>query len=216
MEYHVRTAYGVASVAFSNMTKLLLGVMQGAGHSGTLWALTSSILLDIMDETQGADFHSPYPNRRGCQQTGEAFVDDTSLWILRMGLLFMALTTLMQQTAQRWARLIHVSGGALNLLKCFWYGIQWYYTPTGIPRMCKIQADDPSIDVSPGDDPSRTQRVEVTKGMRTLGVRLAPDGNDFDEFQHRMEEATMMRDRLKTAPLNREHVAIGLRERYGK
>jgi hypothetical protein len=42
-------------------------------------------------------------------------------------------------------------------------------------------------------------------------VRLAPDGNDFDEFiMHRMEEATMMRDRLKTAPLNREHgVAIG-------
>jgi hypothetical protein len=32
MEYHVRTAYGVASVAFSNMNKLLLGVMQGAGH----------------------------------------------------------------------------------------------------------------------------------------------------------------------------------------
>ena len=71
----------------------------------------------------------------------------------------------------------------------------------------------PSIDVTPGDDPSRTQsikRVEVTKGMRTLGVRLAPDGNDFDEFQHRMEEATKrMRDRLKTTPLNREHVAFG-------
>jgi hypothetical protein len=97
-----------------------------------------------MDETQGAEFHSPYPNRPGCQRTGEAFVDDTALWILRMGLMFMMLTTLMQQTAQRWARLIHVSGGALNLLKCFWYDIQWYYTPTGIPRMCKIHADDPS------------------------------------------------------------------------
>jgi hypothetical protein len=82
--------------------------------------------------------------------------------------------------------------------------------------MCKIQADNPSIDVSPGDDPLRTQsikRVEVTKGMRTLGVRLVPKGNDFDEFQHRMEEATMMRDRLKTAPLNREHVAISDSER---
>jgi hypothetical protein len=33
MEYHVRTAYGVASVAFSNLNKLLLGIMQGAGHS---------------------------------------------------------------------------------------------------------------------------------------------------------------------------------------
>jgi hypothetical protein len=61
-----------------------------------------------------------------------------------------------------------------------------------------IQADDPTIDVSPGDDPLSTQsikrRVEVTKGMRTLGVvRLAPDGNDYDEYKHRMEEATMMR-----------------------
>jgi hypothetical protein len=79
--------------------------------------------------------------------------------------------------------------------------------------MHKIQADDPNIDVFPGDDPSLTQsikRVEVTKGMRTLGVRLAPDGNDQDEYMHRtMEEATLIRDRLKTAPLNREHVAIG-------
>jgi hypothetical protein len=47
--------------------------------------------------------------------------------------------------------------------------------------------------------------------MRTLGVRLAPDGNDHDEFMHRIAEATSMRDRLKTAPLNREHVAIGFR-----
>jgi hypothetical protein len=82
--------------------------------------------------------------------------------------------------------------------------------------MCKIQADDPTIDVSPGDDPLLTQsikQVEVTKGMRTLGVHLTPNGsNDFDEYKHRMEEATMMRDRLKeTAPLNREHVAIGIR-----
>jgi hypothetical protein len=39
--------------------------------------------------------------------------------------------------------------------------------------------------------------------MRTLGVRLAPDGNDNDKFKYRIlvEVATMMRDHLKTAPL---------------
>jgi hypothetical protein len=50
---------------------------------------------------------------------------------------------------------------------------QWYYTDTGIPRMRKIQADDPTIDVSPCDDPSCThsiKRVEVTKGMQTLRI----------------------------------------------
>jgi hypothetical protein len=48
------------------------------------------------------------------------------------------------------------------------------------------------------------KRVEVTKGMRTLGIRLAPDGNDHDEYKHHttMEEATSIRDRLKKAPLN--------------
>jgi hypothetical protein len=99
---------------------------------------------------------------------GEAFVDDTALlllWILCMGLIFMMLTTLlMQQSAQRWARLVvHTTGGALNLLKFFWYGIHcWYYTDTGIPRMHKIQADDPNIDISPGDGdhPSLTQSLK--------------------------------------------------------
>jgi hypothetical protein len=112
-----------------------------------------------MDETQGAEFHSPYyPHRPRCQRRmGEAFVDDTALWILRMGLMFMMLTTLMQQSAQRWASLIHATGGTLNLLKCFWYGIHWYYTDSGIPRMRKSQADDPTINVSPGDNPSLTQ-----------------------------------------------------------
>jgi hypothetical protein len=44
MEYYVCTAYGVSSEGYSNIIKCLLGVMQGAGHSGRgLWALTSSL-----------------------------------------------------------------------------------------------------------------------------------------------------------------------------
>ena len=65
--------------------------------------------------------------------------------------------------------------------------------------MRKIQEDDPEINISPSDDMTTSQvvkRVEVTKGMRTLGVRLAPDGNDHDEFQYRLEQATTMRDQL--------------------
>jgi hypothetical protein len=54
------------------------------------------------------------------------------------------------------------------------------YRPTNPP---------PTIGISPGDDSTFTQtiqRIEVTKGMRTLGIvlRLAPDGNDNnDEFK---------------------------------
>ena len=173
MKFFVRTAYGVTDMAYSNLTKMLLGVMQGAGHSGALWALISSGLLDIMDKMTGATFHPPFPSKDSCQRPGEAFVDDTALWVLRLGLMFAMITAIMQQSAQKWAGLIFATGGALNLLKCFWYGVNWYFTDAGEPKMRKIQDDDQDITISPSDDPMKTQtvtRVEVTKGMRTLGV----------------------------------------------
>jgi hypothetical protein len=49
-----------------------------------------------------------------------------------------------------------------------------------------------------------SKRVELKKGMRTLGVRLALDGNDHDENKHRMEDATSIRDRDSRRPHSTE------------
>jgi hypothetical protein len=102
MEYYVRTAYGVSSEGYSNLIKWLLGVMQGAGHSGGLWALTSSIMLDLMNSAAGATFHSPYPSQISCQHHGEAFVDNTTLWTAQRNTAYLALVEMMSMTAQRW------------------------------------------------------------------------------------------------------------------
>jgi hypothetical protein len=59
MQYFVRTAYGISSEAFSNLINHILGVIQGSGHAGAGWALTSSVMLDEMEMTTGAMFHSP-------------------------------------------------------------------------------------------------------------------------------------------------------------
>ena len=99
MNNHVRTTYGVAVQGFSSLVKWLLGVMQGGGHSGGLWALTSSIMFDQMEDTIGATFHSPYP-KPGCHRTGEAFVDDAAMWLLCMGMMFTTLLAHMRVTAQ--------------------------------------------------------------------------------------------------------------------
>jgi hypothetical protein len=99
MQYHVRTAYGISTEAFSNLIEWLLGVMQGGGHSGTLWALTSSVMFDQMEQTPGATFHSPHPLQT-IKRTGEAFVDDTSLWLLQLGMMLAMAITLMQISAQ--------------------------------------------------------------------------------------------------------------------
>jgi hypothetical protein len=127
----------------------------------------------------------------------------------------MTLVEMMCKTAQQWEWLLYVTGGALNLLKCFWYGVQWSFTASGVPHMDKVKDEDPDIALSSRADFDTTtyniQQIETTKGMRTLRVQLAPDGNDLDEFKYRMDEATKMRDCLKVAPLYRKHVGIGFR-----
>jgi hypothetical protein len=213
MQYHVRTAYGISTEAFSNLIEWLLGVMQGGGHSGTLWALTSSVMFDQMEQTPGATFHSPHPLRT-INRTGEAFVDDTSLWLLRLGMMLAMAITLMQISAQRWERLLYATGGALNLSKCFWYGIEWTFTPTGAPKMTHTTDNGPPILLTSGadtDNPTIIQCISTSQGQRTLGVRLAPDGNDNDEVRYRILQAKEMNQRIKTAPLGREHIGIGFR-----
>jgi hypothetical protein len=59
------------------------------------------------------------------------------------------------------------------------------------------------------DTPEPIQRISITKGQRTLGVRLAPDGNDNDEYNYRIQQANTMSQRIKEAPLGREHIGVG-------
>jgi hypothetical protein len=212
IEYYVRTAYGVSSRAYSNLVDMILGIMQGAGHSGALWAITSSIMFEQMDSTPGAIFHSPSPHRT-VRRTGEAFVDDTTLWLLRLGLLLTAATVLMQTTAQRWERLLYATGGALNLAKCYWYGIEWTFTATGEAQMVST-TDGPTIILTAGatpDKPEPLRRVSTSEGQRTLGVRLAPDGNENMEHSYRIIQARKMGQRIRAAPLGREHIVTGFR-----
>jgi hypothetical protein len=74
--------------------------------------------------------------------------------------------------------------------------------------------DGPQIVLTSGsapDAPEVIQRVSTSKGQRTLGVRLAPDGNDHDEFSYRIQQANKMTQWLKLAPLGREHIGTGFR-----
>ena len=57
--YHVQTAYGISIEVFINLINYILGLIQGTGHAGPGWALTSSVILDQMETMHGAHFHSP-------------------------------------------------------------------------------------------------------------------------------------------------------------
>ena len=63
-KYHVCTAYGISVETFSNLIDYVLGLIQGTGHTGPGWALTSSIMFNQMETTHGAHFHSPHHDQQ--------------------------------------------------------------------------------------------------------------------------------------------------------
>jgi hypothetical protein len=133
------------------------------------------------------------------------------LWLLRLGLMLASATALMTEMAQQWEQLLFATGGALNLAKCYWYGVEWMFTPTGEAKM-NPGIEGPSLTLMAGAKPhisEHLQRISTADGQRTLGVRLSPDGNKNAEHANRTLQACKMGQRIRAAPLGREHIVVG-------
>ena len=217
-KYHVHTTYGISVETFSNLIDyVLLELIQGTGHARPGWALTSSVMFNQMETTHRAHFHSPRPAQK-CQCTGEAFVDDLSLWLLKLGLALTTIIGYMQQSAQKWERLLYATSGALNHTKCFWYRINWTFTDTGACKMKEHpDPEEPNITLTTSNSMHTYHQIQCmspTKGIHALGIQLAPDGNDTDEFQYRIQQAMTIKQKLSKAPLGHEHMHISFQARW--
>ena len=173
----------------------VLGLIQGTGHARLGWALTSSIMFDQMEPTHGAHFHSPQPAQT-CHCTGKAFVDDSSRWLLKLGLALNTIIRYMQASDQKWERLLYATGGTLNHAKCFWYGIKWTFNDAGNRKMTnQPNTTESIIQLTAGNDMETyhtIQQMAMSKGIWTLGVQFAPDGNDNDEFDYWIQQAMLI------------------------
>ena len=166
-KYHVQMAYGISTEIFSNLIDYILGLIQGTGHAGLGWALTSSVMFDRMETTHGTNFHSPQP-QQACCHTGEAFVDDSSLWLLKWGLALANVINLMQAAAQKWERLLYATGGALNHAKCFWYGINWTFNANGGCKMNAMPPDEFDIKLMASNDLTMYHTIQWIPTMKGI------------------------------------------------
>jgi hypothetical protein len=169
MKYFVKTAYGNSSTYFMNTSlRTILGLLQGSSDVGPIWTLNSSVQFQMLDELHPpARFPSPCPHVY-IERNAEGFVDDVSLWETSEDESIQIVATKMQEKAQTWERGVHVLGGALNLLKNFYFAVRWKYQANGQPVMSTIQ-DDPDIMIhltqgANRSSPTPVPRTENTKG----------------------------------------------------
>ena len=191
MKFRIRTAMGISEDFYSHTEHTPIhGVGQGGTASPAFWLLISSILFDCYEKrAQGMKLQDP-TGVYSVQQWLEALVDDTSIFTnvaanKNVGELVKAL----ESDAQYWANLLSVSGGCLELPKCFYYVLAWNFTQQGdTTPMTSEEINNCASKIKlcefGKDELTSIKMQSVDEAHKTLGVMKTMVGNDASHIRH--------------------------------
>jgi hypothetical protein len=154
------------------------GTGQGSCSSPAIWLFISSFLMDLLQENaNGMHMHYVKMDRfdKLLSEWIEGFVDDTSIFTnLEFGNNnLIQLLQRAQADGQKWERLLHTTGGELELEKCFYYILSWKWTKHGnpIPQTIEEQNIPPlKLQLSSTNSSTILTQQEVYSSHKTLGV----------------------------------------------
>jgi len=142
---------------------------------------------------------------------GFAFVDDTDLCVHGPHITAQNVTSTMQNSVNQWQGLLQATGGALVPTKCFWYLIDFQWANSSWSYKTSLQHPG---ELTINDDllhRVRIPRLETFEAHRTLGVRLAPNGNWDAEVQYLLSIATDWKVKMAASRLSWEDALFSLK-----
>jgi len=221
MHYKVKTVFGISNDSYTGEPRQpLFGTGQGSGASPAVWLTLVVVLMNTLDRLtkERTRFRSP-DSPMHHKRLIDAFVDDTSL-VFNDSQQLMApeqLTRQMEQIAQRWERLLALSGGALNLKKCSWHMMYWEWRH-GRPRLRPRTTTDPNIALQTQTGTlSTSATIRYTspdESTRILGVHLNPLGDFTKQIQVLQEKSDKMANHIRTSRITPTHMHTFLHSMY--
>ena len=155
------------------------GTGQGNGAAPSIWSVLSSTVFEILHaEGYGTDF--VFALSSGLfKLCGFSYVDDCDL--LRIGDQVEIVHSEVQKMLTMWDELMEVNGGAIAPDKCWWYLAdfvwkdgKWKMINSGESLTLKVRDKDRKL--------CDLQYLPISEAREMLGVYLAPDGNEVQEF----------------------------------
>ena len=110
----------------------------------------------------------------------EGFVDDTDVAVndakSSMPYIPAQLVKTLQTDTQHWERLLFISGGKLELNKCFFYLLIWQFREDGTPSLMSKAQPPNKLMIMQGNDlaPTEIYHKDCLTPHRILGVIKAP------------------------------------------
>jgi hypothetical protein len=204
LEHHVRTVFGESKICYVQRGKVpIQGVGQGNGAGPQIWALVSTPVLNMLREAGlGATFLSAL-SQISTTLVGFAFVDDTDLITSGPRMPLKEVLSTIQESLNAWKGGIRATGGAIEPTKSHWYLVDFAWKH-GNPVYKTVEEIGASLQVrDPYGVVQPVKQLQPWQAERTLGVRLAPDGNMDTQFLWMLDKAKSWADQLRTGYLPR-------------
>jgi len=115
----------------------------------------------------------------------------------------------LQESKNMWSGLLHAIGGALVLEKCFWYYVHNKWDKGNWKYDTNPQAQEMYI-LDDNGRPAIIPQLPPLEACRTIGVHLAPDGNNKDEFHYLLEVAKSWQTSMSAAKVIHAAAEFGL------
>ena len=202
MTHSIRTSFGDYKWTISSKGTLIpyQGILQGNGASPATWVVLSTPLLNMMRKAgHGGHFKSPI-TKESFHFVGYAYVDDTDLVefnALDPNITIDEVMANMQQALDRWEGGLKATGGALVPAKSWVYPISFSFDTEGAWSYELVEDIDNHITVRDcNDNRHDLEQKEPHESMKTLGVYLAPDGNNRTAVQKMKEAAFAWGDKI--------------------
>lgn len=204
----VRTAFGDSTESFGGdlWAVPVQGVGQGNGAGPMIWAVVSTPLLEMLREDGFGTFFRLAISREQIRIVGFAFVDDTDLIQTAKSPddSGMEVAAEMQASLDTWEGGLRATGGALVPAKSWWYLVEFEWKD-GEWAYVQGAEDDISLQVRDCDgNYSMLERLDPDEARKTLGVWLAPDGNNAEQVSQLRQVAEDWREKIRTGHLTRK------------
>ncbi len=213
MKYFTRAGEGVSEHWYRHSPAFpIYGTGQGSCASPVVWILISVVLINALKALhRGMVFTSPDGGTVSSRPI-DGIVDDTTIGTNVKGNNQTCLEEA-QDLARAWEHLLFLSGGTLAREKCFFYHIQWKWE-NGRATMSDPSESEIILPRGDQEPDEQIQRKLSSEAHRTLGVRIAPDGNWLAELKHLKSKAKKYSQRLLSAKLSTTEAWLAYRTMY--
>ena len=192
MKHYIRTSYGDSDFYYggSDEDYVLQGAIQGNGAASPLFVAISCVLLDFLEHYVTGFNILTAITLTTLAIAAIMYVDDTDILISATHS-----TERIENIIQRAQKSVHIwrqgvmqTGGALRPEKCKWFLINFEWK-NGKWKYCTSRANRANIYLhNSNGEKCIIDRLDVTMGLKGLGVHIAPDGNHRDQLEALISE----------------------------